>query len=123
MQITKHFNSSEFDCNDGTPVPAVYKNNMVILANQLEAIREASCGAIVINSGYRTPAHNKKIGGAPNSFHMRCMAADIVSSVLLPKKLGTLILQLIADGIIQPGGVKIYSSWVHYDIRGKLTKF
>ena len=69
MQITEHFNSSEFDCKDGTPVPAVYKNNMVILAHQLETIREASGGAIVIDSGYRTPAHNKKIGGSSNSYH------------------------------------------------------
>ena len=123
MQITLHFNSSEFDCKDGTNVPLVYKDNMVILAHQLETIREASGGAIKVNSGFRTPSYNKKIGGASNSFHMRCMAADIVSSVLSPKKLGTLILQLIADGKIKAGGVKIYSSWVHYDIRGKLTKF
>lgn len=123
MQITKHFNSSEFACKDGSPIPAVYIDNMVILANQLETIREASSGVILINSGYRTPAHNKKIGGSPGSFHLRCMAADIVSCVLSPKELGTLILKLIADGKIKAGGVKIYSSWVHYDIRGKLTKF
>lgn len=123
MQITTHFNSSEFACKDGTQVPAVYKNNMIILANQLETIREASGGAIIINSGYRTDTYNKKIGGASNSYHLRCMAADINSIALSPKKLGTLILQLIADGKIISGGVKIYSSFVHYDIRGKLTKF
>src|SRR5688572_9965216 len=31
---------------------------------------------IVMNSGYRDPFHNADVGGADNSFHTRCMAAD-----------------------------------------------
>ncbi len=31
---------------------------------------------IVMNSGYRTPWHNASVGGAENSYHMKCMAAD-----------------------------------------------
>ena len=31
---------------------------------------------IVMNSGYRDPFHNADVGGADNSFHTKCMAAD-----------------------------------------------
>ena len=42
----------------------------------LDPLRE-KVGAIRVNSGYRTPAHNKQIGGATNSQHCRGEAADI----------------------------------------------
>ena len=31
-----------------------------------------------ISSGYRTKEHNKKVGGVPNSAHLKGLAADIV---------------------------------------------
>ncbi len=29
-------------------------------------------------SGYRSPAHNKSVGGVPTSYHVKALAADIV---------------------------------------------
>lgn len=31
---------------------------------------------IVMSSGYRDPTHNGRVGGADDSYHMKCMAAD-----------------------------------------------
>ena len=31
---------------------------------------------IVMSSGYRNPFYNEKVGGADNSYHTKCMAAD-----------------------------------------------
>ena len=56
---------------------AIVKKNMNTLVNKvLDPLRE-KVGAIRINSGYRTPAYNKQIGGATNSQHCRGEAADI----------------------------------------------
>ena len=56
---------------------AIIKKNMNTLVDKvLDPLRE-KVGAIRVNSGYRTPAHNKQIGGATNSQHCRGEAADI----------------------------------------------
>lgn len=34
-------------------------------------------GSVHINSGYRSPGHNRRVGGARNSQHVACRAADI----------------------------------------------
>ena len=56
---------------------AIAKKNMNTLVNKvLDPLRE-KVGAIRVNSGYRTPAYNKQIGGATNSQHCKGEAVDI----------------------------------------------
>ena len=56
---------------------AIVKKNMNTLVDKiLDPLRE-KVGAIRVNSGYRTPAYNKQIGGATNSQHCKGEAADI----------------------------------------------
>ena len=47
------------------------------LCKWLEVLRERSGDPIRINSGYRSPQLNKKVGGAPTSNHLTGCAADI----------------------------------------------
>lgn len=119
--LTKNFSFSEFHCHDGTKVPPEYYPNVRKLAEQLEIIREALGRPITINSGYRSPRYNKRIGGAKFSRHLLAQAADFKDSVLSPVELRDLILRLINQGKIVPGGLGLYKTFVHYDIRGKLT--
>ena len=58
--------------------------NLKRLCGWLEVLREASPGPskkrgepIVINSGYRSPQLNRKVGGAPTSNHLTGCAVDI----------------------------------------------
>ena len=44
---------------------------------RLDRARELAGVPFVINSGFRCAKHNKKIGGVPNSAHLRGLAADI----------------------------------------------
>ena len=44
---------------------------------RLDKARELAGVPFVINSGFRCAKHNKKIGGVPNSAHLRGLAADI----------------------------------------------
>ena len=70
----------------------------------------------VLNSGYRTQAHNEDVGGADNSYHTKCMAADF----FLP---GVPKSELIAYARRVPlvGGLGCYPgrSFIHIDVRSR----
>lgn len=117
--VSAHFSLSEFACNDGTEVPKKYRGNVQELMNNLEVVRNYFGGKpIVVNSGYRTAAYNKKVGGAANSQHLTAKASDITISGYTPKQIGSAIIKLISEGKLKEGGVGIYKTFVHYDIRG-----
>ena len=70
----KYFTEKELGIDGAN---AIVKKNMNTLVNKLlDPLRE-KVGAIRVNSGYRTPAHNKQIGGSPTSQHVKGEAADI----------------------------------------------
>src|SRR5690606_9510833 len=76
---SQHLSWKELACKDGTPYPDEFKldGRVFQLAAVFEDIRRV-CGnkPIRINSAYRSPAHNKKIGGARNSQHLHGRALD-----------------------------------------------
>ena len=121
VQLTKNFNSKEFDCKDGTKVPEKFMGNLQKLANNLQILRnELGVAVTVTGSGYRTPKHNKAVGGATNSQHLTANGADINAKGHTPKQLYDKIEILIASGKMEQGGLGLYKNFVHYDRR--LTK-
>lgn len=118
MQLTKNFNLSEFHCKDGTPVPEKYYNNVKELAKNLQVLRdELKMAVLITGSGYRTPEHNVRVGGAKNSQHLTASGADINARDLSPRQLYARIEKLIKAGKMKEGGLGLYKGFVHYDIR------
>lgn len=116
MQITKNFNKREFNSKDGRRMPKDVLKNIIILAEQLQILRDHLQAPIHINSAYRSPQHNKRIGGVKNSQHIYGRAADITSRDYTPKQLHTEIERLISKGEMLEGGLGLYNGFVHYDI-------
>lgn len=117
MKLTENFNREEFDCRDGTKVPAELMPNIQKLADQLQILRDNLGETIHVNSGYRSPAYNARIGGATNSQHMQAKAADITCKSKTPKQLAAYIEKLITSGTLKFGGIGVYPGFVHVDIR------
>ncbi len=90
--------------------------NIVKLAIQLQVLRDYLGKPIKINSGYRSPKHNKAIGGVKNSQHVLGKASDIKVKGIKPEELALIIERLISDGEMLQGGIGIYNTFVHYDI-------
>lgn len=123
MKLTKNFWLHEFACHDGTPVPVRLMENVKALAANLQVLRDFLGEPIHINSAYRTPAHNRRVGGEPNSFHLKAMAADITIKSKTPVQLASVIEKLIASGKMKQGGLGLYKGFVHTDIRGERKRW
>lgn len=101
---------------DNTPTDEVIKNLKTLCENVLQPVRDHFKLPVKVNSGYRSPKINEKVGGAKMSDHMTGMAADIeVPSIanydlaLWIKnnlKFKQLILEFYTPGILDSG-------WVH----------
>jgi uncharacterized protein YcbK (DUF882 family) len=73
---------------------------------------------VVVTSGYRSPAQNRRAGGASRSYHMQCMAADIKVPGVSPGQVAR-----FARSLPQVGGVGFhtYTSAVHIDVAPRVA--
>lgn len=108
-QLSTHFKVREFACSDGSDAVLVAPRLVMVL----ESIRAHFGAAVTINSGYRTPQYNAKVGGVAHSQHCYGTAADIVVKGQTPEAVAAYARQLMPDW----GGVGIYKSFTHIDVR------
>lgn len=99
------------------------------LCEALEVIRESLCDwqtkkdiPLIVNSGYRSDAVNKLVGGSPTSDHLFGYAADIRSLVYPPGQLFERIRSLANLDVIQCGQVILYPTFVHFSINRAIHK-
>ncbi len=123
MRLTRNFNLSEFDCKDGTEMPSELLTNVLELAENLQVLRDFVGVPIKINSSYRSLSHNAKIGGSKSSQHLFAKAADIVIESKNPEQVANIIKALILEGKMKQGGIGVYNTFTHYDIRGHKARW
>lgn len=113
-----HLSWKELACKDGTPYPRefILDGRATRLANAFEDIRALYDKPIMVLSAYRTPAHNKKIGGARNSQHVLGRALDLAppKGVSVDKFYRDIKARATEFGI---RGIGKYRTFVHVDIR------
>lgn len=69
----KYFTKEEFACPCGKCENKISDKFISLL----DDLRGKIGKPMIVNSGYRCPEHNEKIGGRPNSAHLDGVAADI----------------------------------------------
>lgn len=113
--LSKNFSSSEFEC------PHCHQSPMdPLLISILQIIRDHVKLPIVVNSGYRCPEHNKRVGGVANSQHIFGKAADIYVEGWSNKQLLDVIRSLTVAKKIYVGYayiIKNSNRAVHIDVR------
>lgn len=123
MKLSTNFSLDEFASADGTAPSGEVLKNLTELAKNLEVLRKHIGQPIRITSGFRSKEHNKKIGGALNSYHVLGMAADIQVAKMTPEQVAKAVELLISEGKMKQGGVGIYKTWLHYDHRGTKARW
>ena len=84
---------------------------------RLDEARERAGIPFVINSAYRTPEHNAKIGGKPNSSHLIGLAVDI--SVTNSRQRFIVLNALLEVGFTRIG---IADTFIHVDLDNEKSK-
>lgn len=121
--ITRNFSWHEFGSHDGKAIPRKYMGHVRELAKNLQVLRDHIGKPIKITSGYRSPEHNKRVGGVKNSQHLFGKAADIKVSRKSTEAVYAAISDLIDQGKMSKGGLGLYDTFVHYDIRGRNARW
>ena len=123
LKLTENFSLAEFKCRDGSNVPDELMENVQLLCENLQVLRDHLGKPIRVISGYRSPKYNRKIGGAKRSQHMLAKAADIKISGMTPAEVKSEIVALIKAGKMKSGGVGLYRTFTHYDVRGRNARW
>lgn len=121
LQLSPHFYLSEFLLSsmatrlgiDNTPDPLAVQN-MFRMAALMEQVRKLLGDKIIsVDSGFRSSALNKAVGGSPVSDHMRGEACDF-----LCPSFGTplQIVQAIAVSDLKWGQLIQEGNWVHISL-------
>ena len=118
-----HLTWAELACHDvaRTPYPARWRQSRAgQLTRVFEAIRHA-CGdhPLRVLSGYRTPAHNRSVGGARHSQHVQGRAIDLAPPRGLTVTGFHAVVRAVARENPRIGAIGYYRWGVHVDIRSR----
>lgn len=105
FQIQNNFNLREFMC----PCCETVKISRA-LVDMLQDIRDYFMEPVIITSGYRCYVNNKKINGAPGSYHLQGLAADFYVHGVNIIDVYSYILELDLPGIGK------YTNYIHIDL-------
>lgn len=107
-ELTESHTAERKGINNSAP-PEIVLNLKMMLCPVLEAVRELFNAPLIIDSGYRSVALNRVIGGAATSAHVKGLAADIrvkgFTSLEVARRIGASGIQF--DQLIMEG------TWVH----------
>ena len=109
VKLSANFMVSEFACKDGSDTVFISSG----LVTVLQKIRDHFAKPVIITSAYRNDTYNKKVGGADYSQHKYGTAADIYISGVSPETIADFVETIMPN----TGGIGIYSSFVHVDVR------
>lgn len=111
-QLSTNFKVREFRCKDNTDKILICPETVIVL----QAVRDYFGQPITITSGYRTPSHNKAVGGAASSQHVVGTAVDFKV-----QNVPTWAVAAFLEDCYPTHGIGKYSTWVHLDSRGHKT--
>lgn len=121
--LSKHFKVREFRSKDGAD--EIYIETKLI--ESLEAVHSHfGCSKIIIISGYRTPSHDKAVGGSGGGSHTKGKAADFVAYDKNGKKISSKEVSLYLEDIgvlgigYRSGGIETST---HFDVGYRKRKW
>ena len=118
--LTINFSRREFECKGKNCCSNTAALDM-LLVYRLQELRTKIGKPLRVCSGFRCKTHNRSVGSDDNSQHVLGYAADI----LPPEGMTPDELAKIAEnmGVSKWGGIGIYNTFVHFDIRETISRW
>ena len=116
MYKLKYFTEAEMRITKDTP-ENIRLNALNIAEKIMDPLREFIKKPVLINSWYRSPEYNKKVGGAKNSQHTTGEAVDFIVKGMSIEEIYAIIMRmgLVFDQIILEYGNG--TTWVHISLK------
>ena len=110
-KLSSNFKVKEFACKDGSDAVLVAPRLVMVL----QSLRDHFGAPITINSAYRTPQYNAKVGGVAQSQHCYGTAADFYVKGVDVETVAAYARKIMPDW----GGVGVYKAqgFTHIDVR------
>lgn len=115
VKLSEHFESNEFKCKCGKCTTFTLNEKLVKMLETLYHV--FNCSKIIVNSGYRCPEHDKRVGGSGKGQHIEGNAADVVLYDNMGKRIPSKYVCVAAQEIGFSGIAKINDFAVHLDVR------
>ncbi|MHA6193902.1 D-Ala-D-Ala carboxypeptidase family metallohydrolase [Pseudomonas wadenswilerensis] len=117
MFLTPHFTLAEMTASQIANREGLDNNpdsktiaNLIELCKTLEQVRSLVDQPLLVSSGYRSEALNRRVGGSVSSAHVLGLAADIIAVSLTPRQLA----QRIQDSSLAFDQLILeFDGWVH----------
>ena len=120
-QATENFSWREFYCPLAKSLPLT--DLALHHVTKLQLLREELARGLKVNSGYRSPEHNARVGGATQSMHLE-FASDVTPLGIASDEARVECLDRIARIAEKLGfsGIGRYDSFVHLDCRAFIQR-
>src|SRR5690606_13785286 len=114
MQLTKNFSLAELATTTtglrNVPTTSELAHLQMLTRNILQPLRDALGTPVLVNSGFRSAAVNKAVGGAATSQHRLGQAADIRVNGMTSAQLARRIAEM---GLPFDQLIEEFGRWVH----------
>lgn len=115
LELSRNFKVREFACLDGSDPVFICPE----LVEVLQDVRDHFKQPVIINSAYRTPTYNSKVGGAKYSQHLYGKAADITVKNTNPAAVAT----YLENKYPNTYGIGRYPTFTHIDTRALMSRW
>ena len=112
IKLSKNLSLSELVCREGKD-EVLYDYRLI---EAFQALRDFIGRPMIVNSGYRSPLYNRKVGGSPKSQHVLGRAIDF--------RINGMAIEDVYQAIRKSGllgtkikGLGLYNTFVHIDVR------
>lgn len=108
-ELTRSAVAAKNGIDNTPPTPEIRQNMQRLIDTVLNPARSRLGSPVYVNSGYRCPELNRRVGGVSNSYHLKGRAADLDTRTGQNRQLFEILRRLPHTELLWENG----GAWIH----------